>query len=48
MTESRPNEPDLRVSFAGIELPNPILVASGTFAYGQEVARLYDLSVLGG
>jgi dihydroorotate dehydrogenase (NAD+) catalytic subunit len=48
MTESHPNEPDLRVSFAGIELPNPILVASGTFAYGQEVARLYDLSVLGG
>ena len=48
MPDSHSNTPDLRVSFAGIELPNPILVASGTFAYGQEVARLYDLSVLGG
>ena len=41
-------EPDLRVSLAGIALENPVLVASGTFAYGREMSRLYDLSQLGG
>jgi dihydroorotate dehydrogenase (NAD+) catalytic subunit len=46
MTDS--HAPDLAVSFAGIDLPNPVLVASGTFAYGREVARLYDLGLLGG
>lgn len=34
--------------FAGIPLKNPVLVASGTFGFGQEFARLYDLGILGG
>ena len=42
------SEPDLRVNIAGIPLKNPVLVASGTYAYGREMARLYDLSLLGG
>ena len=40
--------PDLRTSIGALDLANPVLVASGTFAYGREMARLYDLSILGG
>jgi len=39
---------DLRVSLGRLELPNPILVASGTFGYAKEMAGLLDLSRLGG
>ncbi len=37
----------LAVSFAGIEMKNPVMVASGTFGYGREYADLIDLSALG-
>src|SRR5947208_6614157 len=40
--------PDLRVSIAGIELKNPVIAASGTFAYGLEFADVVQLSRLGG
>ena len=40
--------PDLRVSFAGIALKNPVIAASGTFGYGVEFAHLVDLNRLGG
>jgi dihydroorotate dehydrogenase (NAD+) catalytic subunit len=40
--------PDLRVSFAGIELKNPIIAASGTFAYGLEFEDVVELDRLGG
>ncbi|HPU84186.1 MAG TPA: dihydroorotate dehydrogenase [Candidatus Latescibacteria bacterium] len=40
--------PDLRTSIGALDLANPVLVASGTFAYGREMTRLYDLSILGG
>ena len=39
---------DLGVQFGRLSLPNPILVASGTFAYAREMERLVDLSRLGG
>jgi dihydroorotate dehydrogenase (NAD+) catalytic subunit len=39
---------DLRVRLGRLELPNPILVASGTFGYAREMAALVDLSRLGG
>lgn len=39
---------DLRVSFAGIELKNPVLAASGTFGYGIEFEDVVDLGKLGG
>jgi dihydroorotate dehydrogenase (NAD+) catalytic subunit len=39
---------DLRVEFAGLELKNPVLAASGTFGYGVEFAELVDLNRLGG
>jgi dihydroorotate dehydrogenase (NAD+) catalytic subunit len=40
--------PDLRVEIAGVKFKNPILTASGTCGYGEELADIYDLSVLGG
>jgi dihydroorotate dehydrogenase (NAD+) catalytic subunit len=38
----------MRVSIAGIHFKNPVLVASGTFGYGIEFARVLDLQSLGG
>ncbi|MCE9554921.1 MAG: dihydroorotate dehydrogenase [Planctomycetes bacterium] len=39
---------DLSVHLGRLRLPNPILVASGTFGYAREMAGLVDLSRLGG
>ncbi len=39
---------DLSVQFAGIDLKNPILAASGTFGYGVEFEDVVHLSKLGG
>ena len=39
---------DLSVSFAGIELKNPIIAASGTFGYGVEFEDVVHLDRLGG
>ncbi|MBA2325821.1 MAG: dihydroorotate dehydrogenase [Actinobacteria bacterium] len=38
---------DTRVRVGPLELPNPIVAASGTFGHGDEVARLCDPSALG-
>ncbi|MDY5739081.1 MAG: dihydroorotate dehydrogenase [Anaerovoracaceae bacterium] len=35
------------VNLSGVILDNPVIPASGTFGYGQEFARLYDLNILG-
>ena len=40
-------KPDLSVTLCGFRLKNPIITASGTCGYGQELARLYDLRALG-
>jgi dihydroorotate dehydrogenase (NAD+) catalytic subunit len=39
---------NLQVTIGRLVLPNPILVASGTFGYAREMERLVDLSRLGG
>jgi dihydroorotate dehydrogenase (NAD+) catalytic subunit len=39
---------DLRMTVGPLELPNPVLVASGTFGYGQEYGEFMDPSQLGG
>jgi len=39
---------DLSVKFAGIELKNPIIAASGTFGYGVEFEDVVHLDKLGG
>lgn len=38
----------MRVQFAGIELKNPVLAASGTFAYGVEFEDIVSLEKIGG
>jgi dihydroorotate dehydrogenase (NAD+) catalytic subunit len=40
--------PDLATTVCGIALQNPVLAASGTFAYGVEFEKLVDLDALGG
>lgn len=39
---------DLSVKLPGLNLKNPIIPASGTFGFGEEVSKFYDLSILGG
>ena len=38
---------DTRVTLSGITLDNPVIPASGTFGYGREFARFYDINCLG-
>ncbi len=45
---SRPAEVDLGVNVGEVSLKNPVIAASGTFAYGIEFAHLVDLNRLGG
>ncbi len=35
------------VRLCGIPLENPVMAASGTFGYGHEFAKLYDIDILG-
>ncbi|MCI9596194.1 MAG: dihydroorotate dehydrogenase [Firmicutes bacterium] len=35
------------VSLSGLRLDNPVIPASGTFGYGKEYAKLYDINILG-
>ena len=42
------SEPNLRINLAGIDMPTPVLAASGTFGYGEEFADFVNLSRLGG
>ncbi len=46
MTELEP-EVDLAVQLGRLHLPNPIMVASGTFGYAREMENLVDLNRLG-
>ena len=38
---------DTSIDFAGIQMKNPVTVASGTFGYGREYAEFFDLGKLG-
>jgi dihydroorotate dehydrogenase (NAD+) catalytic subunit len=42
------SDPALAVALCGIRLRNPVIAASGTFAYGVEFRDLVDLNALGG
>jgi len=44
----RPDSPRLATTLCGLSLTNPVIAASGTFAYGVEFADLLDLNQLGG
>jgi len=39
--------PDLKITIAGVEFPNPIMTASGCCGYGEELAGIFPLSELG-
>lgn len=39
---------DLQVNLCGITLKNPIVTASGTFGFGEEYGKFFDLNQLGG
>ena len=39
---------DQSVTLAGVRLKNPVVVASGTFGFGREYGKFYNLSELGG
>lgn len=39
--------PDVRVNLGGLQLDNPVTVASGTFGYGREYEKYLDISKLG-
>ncbi len=39
---------DLTVKIGSVELKNPVLLASGTVGYGNEIAEFIDLSKIGG
>jgi dihydroorotate dehydrogenase (NAD+) catalytic subunit len=43
-----PSLVELSVSLGTLQLPNPVLVASGTFGYAREMQDVVDLSRLGG
>ena len=43
-----PASVELGTTFAGIELPHPLMTASGCFAYGQQFAHFMDVSQLAG
>jgi len=39
---------NLKTTIANIEFKNPVITASGTFGFGREYNRFYDISMLGG
>jgi len=47
MGKAKEKSPNLGIELAGIYLRNPVMVASGTFGYGEEYAGLIDLNRLG-
>jgi len=40
--------PNLAVEICGVRFGNPVIAASGTFGFGREYDRLYDIGMLGG
>lgn len=42
------NKPDISVDFAGLKLVNPVMTASGTCGYADELSCFFDVSSLGG
>ena len=38
---------NMKIELPGLSLKNPVIPASGTFGYGEEFTRFFDLNVLG-
>jgi dihydroorotate dehydrogenase (NAD+) catalytic subunit len=47
MSNIKPFKPDLSIDIAGIKLKNPVMAASGTCGYGEELSAYIDLNSLG-
>ena len=41
------SDPDLTVKIGSLTMSNPVMVASGTFGYGEEYSKVIDLATLG-
>ena len=41
------DKPNMKVNIAGVEWKNPVTTASGTFGFGREYAKFFDLGCLG-
>lgn len=41
------NPMNLKVTIGNLELNNPVMTASGTFGYGEEYSRFFDINALG-
>ena len=39
---------NISVKLPGLDLKNPIIPASGTAGFGEELSKIYDLNFLGG
>ena len=37
---------NLKVSLPGLEMKNPIIPASGTFGFGYEFSKFYDINII--
>ena len=37
----------LKVTLSGVKLDNPVIPASGTFGFGYEFTKFYDINILG-
>jgi dihydroorotate dehydrogenase (NAD+) catalytic subunit len=46
--EENKTTPNLVVDLCGLSLKNPVIAASGTFGFGEEIEPFYDPSILGG
>ena len=38
---------NLHVKLPGLDMKNPVIPASGTFGFGYEFTKFYDINVLG-
>ncbi len=47
LSNTKSFKPDLSVDLAGIKLKNPVIAASGTCGYGEELSHYIDLNSLG-
>ena len=45
---NKTNQPDTAVTLCGQRLKNPVITASGTFGFGYEMSKYFDLNLLGG
>lgn len=42
------SKPNLNVEVCGVKFKNPLIAASGTYGFGREFNKLYDIATLGG